>query len=111
VLITLRQNLIADLDRVGAAEIMMTDAAVIAYYNMLRAQGWLGNLSLVVERELFGQEPLNAIHGAIVGDALEEKLRRLAEIILPLQERSARMMLRSLEALRFRPRHQARNKR
>jgi hypothetical protein len=84
---------------------------VIAYYNMLRAQGWIGNLSLVVERELFGQEPLNAIHGAMVGDALEEKLRRLAEIIVPLQERSTRMMLRSLEALHSRPRRRARKQR
>lgn len=102
-LITLRQNLIADLDHAGAAEIMMVDAAVIAYYNMLRTQGWIGNLSLVVERELFGQEPLNEIHGPTVGDALEEQLRRLSDVILPLQDRSARMMLRSLEALRARP--------
>jgi hypothetical protein len=100
VLITLRQNLIAEVDHAGAAEIMMIDAAVVGYFNMMRAQGWIGNLSLVVERELFGQAPLNEIHGSTVGAALEEKLRRLAEVILPLQERSTRMMLRSLEALR-----------
>ena len=111
VLITLRQNLIADLEHAGAAEIMMIDAAVVAYYNMLRTQGWMGNISLVVERELFGQTPLNEIHGPTVGAALEEQLRRLAEIILPLQERSTRMMLRSLEALRSGPMRRARKRR
>jgi hypothetical protein len=46
---------------------------------------------------------LNQIHGPTIGNALEEQLRRLAEVILPLQERSTRMMLRSLEALRSGP--------
>ena len=111
VLITFRQNLVADLEHAGAAEIMRIDAAVVAYFNMLTTQGWMGNISLVVERELFGQTPLNAIHGPTVGAALEEQLRRLAEIILPLQERSARMMLRSLEALSSRPMRRGRKQR
>ena len=86
-----------------AAEIMMIDAPIIAYYNMLRTQRWIGNLSLVVERDFFGQEPLNAVHGPKVGDKLEKQLGRLAEVMLPLQERAARMMMRSLEALRSAP--------
>ncbi len=72
---------------------------MISYYNLLRTQRWIGNLSLVVERELFGQEPLNEIHGDKVGDRLEEQLRRLAEVLLPLQDRAGRMMTRSLEFL------------
>ena len=44
VLITLRQNLIGDLAHATAADIMMVDAAIIAYFNVLRAQRWLGNL-------------------------------------------------------------------
>ena len=55
VLVTLRQNLMAELPRVTAADIMMIDAAIISYYNFLRTPRWIGNLSLVVERELFGQ--------------------------------------------------------
>ena len=66
---------------------------------MLRVQGWIGNLNLVVERDAFGQEPLNYYHGDTVGNRLEEQLRRLAEVMLPLQERSHRMMMRSLEGL------------
>jgi len=106
---SLRQNLIADLANATAADVMMIDAAIIGYYNMLRTQRWIGNLSLTVERELFGEEPLNKIHGESVGNRLEEQLGRLAEVMLPLQERASRMMIRSLEALRSRPR--ARSKR
>jgi hypothetical protein len=99
-LITLRQNLLADLKRPTAADIMIIDSAVLAYYNMLRVQGWIGNLSLVVERKLFGQTPLNEIHGEHVGDKLREELHRLGEVLLPLQERAHKMMLRSLDRLR-----------
>jgi hypothetical protein len=78
---------------------MMIDSAVVAYYNFLRAQHWIGDLSLVVERELFGQEPLNEIHGPTGGSRLSEEIRRLAEVLLPLQERAQRMMLRGLDRL------------
>ena len=99
VLITLRQNLIAELDKPSTANIMQIDAAIIAYYNLLRVQGWIGNIALVVERQLFGKEPLNEIHGSQVGDMLEEQLRRLAEVMMPLQDRAHRMMMRSLSAI------------
>ena len=64
-----------------------------------RLQGWIGNLSLVFEREVFGEEMLNEFHGAEVGDRLEEQLRRLAEVMLPIQDRAHRMMMRSLSAI------------
>jgi hypothetical protein len=99
VLLTLRQNLIAEIERPTTADIMMIDTAVVAYYNFLRVQGWIGNLSLVFERELFGQAPLNEIHGPTSGDRLRDELERLAEAILPLQDRCHRMMIRSLERL------------
>ena len=99
VLITLRQNLIAELDKPKTVQIMQIDAAILAYFNLLRTQSWIGSLALVVERQLFGQEPLNEIHGPQVGDRLEEQLRRLAEVMLPLQDRASRMMLRSLASI------------
>ena len=58
VLITLRQGLLAELPQTTTADVMRIDAAVIAYYNMLRVQGWIGNLALLIEREAFGEEPL-----------------------------------------------------
>lgn len=72
---------------------------MVAYYNFLRIQGWIGNLALVFERELFGQTPLNEVHGPTAGDRLRDDLERLSEVMLPLQDRVHRMMIRSLEHL------------
>jgi hypothetical protein len=102
VLISLRQNLIAELERPTAADIMIIDTAVIAYYNFLRVQGWIGNLSLMFEGELFGQTSLNEIHGPNLGGKLRDELERLSEVVLPLQERCHRMMIRSFEQVRTR---------
>lgn len=98
-LITLRQNLIAELERPKTKDIMKIDAAIVAYFNLLRMQKWIGDLSLVFEAEAFGGKPLSEIHGEIVGDSLREKLARLSEVLMPLQERCHRMMMRSLDAI------------
>lgn len=100
VLITLRQQLLAERKRTTAADVMMVDTAVVAYYNFMRVQGWMGNLALVVERELFGQTPLNEIHGPQTGARLNEELQRLAEVLLPLLDRTQKMVSRSLAHLR-----------
>lgn len=99
VLITFRQNLIADIEKPSAADLMMIDTAVVAYYNFLRVQGWIGNAALVFEGELFGKEPLNEIHGSTVGDRLRDQIERLAEVMMPLQDRAHRMLVRSLAQL------------
>ncbi len=99
VLITFRQNLIAELEKPSAADLMMVDTAVVAYYNFLRVQGWIGNLALVFEGELFGKEPLNEIHGPTRGDRLRDQFERLAEVMMPLQDRAHRMLVRSLSQL------------
>ena len=99
-LLTLRQSLIGEIERPTTADIMNIDAAVVAYHNMLRVQGWIGNLSLVLEGELFGRAPLNEYHGEETARRIEEALNRMSETMLPLLERANRMMLRSLDALR-----------
>jgi hypothetical protein len=98
----LRRELLAGLQQASAADRMMADSAVIAYYNMLRMQGWIGSLCLTVERELFGQAPLNEIHGPTVGNQLAEEIARLEDILIPLVDRCHRMMTRSLAALEAR---------
>ena len=98
-ILTLRQSLIAEAGQATTAQIMRIDLAVVAYYNVTRVQKWIGDLSLVVEGELFGQAPLNSFHGEAAAERIEQQIRRLAEVMLPLQERAARMMLRGLEAL------------
>jgi hypothetical protein len=99
VLITIRQSLLSELAKPTAADIMIIDSAVVAYYNLIRTQHWIGDLSLVVEPELFGHEPLDKLHGPAIEARLSEEIRRLAEVLLPLQERAQRMMLRGLDRL------------
>jgi hypothetical protein len=92
----MRQQLLSRIEQPTMADKMAADTAVLAYYNLLRMQGWIGNLCLVVERELFGQEPLNELHGPQVGEKLADDLRRLENQMFPLLDRAHRMMMRSL---------------
>jgi hypothetical protein len=90
---------------------MVIDLAVMTYANALRVQGWIGDLVLAIEQELFGEDPLKVklrqLYGAqIDGFAVEEALRRLREQLLPLCERVNRQLLQNLQALQ-RPRRRA----
>jgi hypothetical protein len=75
---------------------MMVDTAVVAYYNFMQVQGWIGNMALVVERDLFSQNSLGEMQWSDCGERLREKLRRLGEDLLPLLDRVHKMMARSL---------------
>jgi hypothetical protein len=68
----LRQELLTGIQKPTAADTMTADMAIIAYRNALRVQGWIGNLCLAVERELFGQAPLDQLQGHTVGKQLTE---------------------------------------
>ena len=95
----LRQELLTGIESPTAADKMVADSAILAYRNMLRVQGWIGNLCLVVERELFGQAPLNELHGHTVGKQLTNEIVRLEEVLMPLLDRCHRMMTRSIAHL------------
>jgi hypothetical protein len=81
---------------------MMADLAIIAYRNALRVQGWIGSLCLAVERELFGQAPLDQLEGHTIGKQLTEQISRLEEVLMPLLERCHRMLARSITHLESR---------
>lgn len=85
------------------SEAMIADLAVLSYHNSLRLQQWIGDLAVEIEREFFGGESPTARfegrYGRGTGLVVEERLQRLGEQILPLQERANRMMLRNLKAL------------
>ena len=86
-----------------AAEAMLADLAVLAWYNALRIQRWIGDLSLAVEHEFFGEDGPSARferrHGRASGLVVEERLARLGEQLLPLEDRASRMLVRHLKAL------------
>jgi hypothetical protein len=96
----LRADLLASGGHRNAHESMLADLAIVAYYNAMRIQAWIGNLSLIIERELFGQKPLEHIDDPVGGRSVEDKVRRIGEQLMPLLERANRMMSRNLAALR-----------
>lgn len=98
----LRQKLVAEGGK-SAAESMLADVAVTSYYNSLRIQRWIGDLAIAIEHAFFAQDSPSARfeerHGRVEGLFVEAQLERLAEELLPLQERANRMLLRNLKAL------------
>lgn len=99
VLTQLRQELMYGIESPTAADKMLADTAVLAYRNLLRIQGWIGSLCLVMERELFGQEPVSEANGATVGERIEREMYQLEQSLMPLLDRAHRMLVRSLDRL------------
>jgi hypothetical protein len=108
VLLGLRRRLIEEHDARTAAELMLIDSAVLAYYHQLRINGWIGDLSLWLEHEFFGIQGLTAklkdrygyAAQEIRGLRAEDLVGQLVERLLPLLDRSNRMLLRNLKMLR-----------
>jgi hypothetical protein len=101
----LRQGLMAEYGAESPAMTMVIDLAVMTYANALRVQGWIGDLALVIEQELFGEDALKLKlrqrYGTqIEGFAVEEQLQRLKEELLPLFERANRQLLSNIQGLR-----------
>jgi len=100
VLLDLRRQL-RDEYGTGPAAIMLIDRAVSAYQDFIRVTGWLGNLSIHIEREFFGRDaPKAEFQGRTIrGLTVEQHLAHLREGLLPLAERSGRVMREALGAL------------
>ena len=107
-LVALRRRLIDDHDAETAAEIMLIDSAVLSFYHTIRINGWIGDVASKVEFEFFRSDSptakLKDQYGAgadnIRGLKVEDLIKRLVEQLMPLLDRSNRMMLRNLKALR-----------
>jgi hypothetical protein len=95
----LRQELLDGIENPTAADKMLADTAVAACRNFFRIQGWIGSLCLVMERELFGQEPISEANGATVGERIESEMHQLEQSLMPLLDRAHRTMVRSLDRL------------
>jgi len=110
-LLILRRKLIDEYGAESAADLMLIDIAVIGYYHTLRINGWIGNFSSMLEGDFFGTEGLNVVVDGrqrspwevkIKGLRVVEIVDRLGEQLMPLLDRSNRMMLRNLKALQAR---------
>ena len=108
VLLAMRRRLIDEQGARGAAELMLIDAALLSYYHTIRINGWIGNFASILEAEFFQKESLTAKlqdrYGRgtdrVRGLRVEEIVERIAEQLIPLLDRSNRMMIRNLRSLR-----------
>src|SRR5688572_7282930 len=108
VLLALRRRLVEEHGAETAAELMMVDTVVLVYYHQMRVTGWIGDFSQWLESEFFRRGSL-AVRTHEMGEGkpgvkvrglrVEEIVERLAEKLMPLLDRSNRMMLRNLKAL------------
>ena len=108
VLLGLRRRLIDEHGATTAAELMLIDSAVLAYYHQLRVNGWIGDLAVWLEREFFRMDGLTAKlrdrHGSGAGEIrglkAEDLVAQLVERLMPLLDRSNRMLIRNLKMLK-----------
>jgi hypothetical protein len=100
----LRQRLIREMPLTTGLELMLLDVAILAYANMLRVQGWIGNLSLLVEHHLFSDEgptmKVNARNGRYSGLHVEDEAARVREQLLPAFDRASKTFLTAIRTLR-----------
>lgn len=101
-LLQVRKELLNGIDSPTAGDRMLADSAIIAYRNLLRIQGWIGSLCLVVERELFGQRSLDDVIGSTEAAEVNVQVERLEQILLPALDRCHRMLIRALDRLEAR---------
>jgi hypothetical protein len=111
-LLVLRQELLHGLQAHSAHEYMLVDMALLSYHHLLRFNGWIGNVALLIEHEFFAQESPSATHRRRYGHdprlgreglQVEEQVQRVGEQLLPLMDRAQRMFIRALRELRRSP--------
>ena len=107
-LLTIRRGLIEEMNASSMADYVLIDMAVIAFANAMRVQSIVGNTSLIIECEMFGQPTLRAKwkteYGArpedIRGLAVEDYVLRLSERLLPLTRQFHQMASEAIDGLR-----------
>jgi hypothetical protein len=103
-LLILRQRLMDEMPADAAHETMLIDCAILAYFNTLRVQRWSNDLAFHTERELFGLDApsMRYRYGKELADHLtvEEHFTRLREQCLPMLDRSNRLLIRNLGAIK-----------
>jgi hypothetical protein len=104
-LIVLRRRILTEHQVTAAADILLVDTALLAYYHQLRINGWIGNFAILLESDAFGLEgpraKLREKYGyQVEGLKVEETIARIGEQLLPLLDRCNRLLIRNLRALR-----------
>ncbi len=107
-LLAIRRGLIEEMNAAAMADYVFIDMAVVAFANAMRVQSIIGNTSLIIESEMFGQPTLRAKwkreYGArpedIRGLVVEDYVVRLSEVLLPLAKQFHQMASEAIDGLR-----------
>jgi hypothetical protein len=110
-LLMLRQELLRGLNAHSAHEYLLVDMLLLSYHHLLRFNGWIGNVALLIEHEFFAQESPSATFARRNGRSrassdglrVEDQVQRVGEQLLPLMDRAQRMFIRALRELRRSP--------
>ena len=113
VLLVVRRRLIEEHGATTAAELMLVDGAVLSYYHTLRINGWIGNFPSGSRASSFQRAaspwrrrtpPVDTRIGRTACPPFwaEHIVDRIREQLLPLFDRSNRVMIRNLKALQAR---------
>jgi hypothetical protein len=116
-LLMLRRRLVDEHAPASTADLMLIDTAVLSYYHLLRVTGWVGDLAAMLEHEFFGMVGLQAAFkesnghqlGRVKGLRITEHVERIGERLMPLIDRSHKMMVQSLNTLQTRRQRPAPN--
>ncbi len=104
-ILMLRQKMIQDMQLDSAAEYMLMDTALMANYNAIKLQRMFGDLAVLVEKELFQEDSLSQNlkdDGSLdlTKFKVEVMLNRASDSLMVLIEKSTKVMILSLKALR-----------
>ena len=106
-LLDLWRHFLAAYDADGPAEFLTVAMALIAFNQLTRVNELVGNLENRLEDEFFATEGLREQQERRYGRggrpgalAVEERVRRLGQDLLPLLDRCNRMVIRNLQLLR-----------
>lgn len=95
----LRNGILNDIEAPTAIDHMLADTALAAYRNFIRVQGWLGSASLEFERGMFGHRRPEEVLGTAEVEEASRVLEKIEHSLLPLLERSQRMLIRALDRI------------
>ena len=104
-ILLIRKKMIEDLQIESAAEFMLMDAALMAYYNGIKLQRMFGDLATQVERELFHDDSLSVNlkdsgNLEVANFKVEAMLNRASDKLMNLIDRTNKMMIRNIKAIR-----------
>lgn len=104
VLLRLRNDLLAEIGNPTASDMMHVDMAILGYRNCLRLQNLINSVLLEAERQLFCQTSLEDVVGQSEAGEVNRLLEEAEQKLLPLLEKSQRMMNRALDRVSSRAR-------